>query len=228
MQLSNGKDALPGMTAAKLVTSGLALPGSGSIDGLGKVLGVEKWIAQPNVAQKILAQIEERKSQDVAQRALGLKTGFTAVKNARALVGGLIEAEANARATDPRKQQYRKTYSRSWTSNTTNSNTGSSWAYTHVGTNAWRINCNFSITAWEAVLRMYEEASAATGQATSVASTLAKSPMMTSDLEFKAEVTALQSEVDALMLQAPALTIKGDNAKQHIAWLRNNYLNPAM
>ncbi len=228
VQLSSGKDALAGMTASQLVASGLALSGTGSIDGVGKVLGVEKWIAQPNVAEKILAQIQERKAQDAAQTGLGLKAGFTAVKNARALVGGLIEAESNARATDPRKQQYRRTYSRNWTSQTDTTTTGSSWSFTRVGTSAWQKNCDFSIQAWEGVVRIYEEASAATGQARAIASTLAKSSMMSVDPEFKAEVAALQSEVDALMLQAPMLTVKGDNAKQSLAWLRKHYNNPAI
>ena len=228
VQLASGKDAMPGMTGSQLVASGLALSCTGSLDAVGKVLGVERWIAQPDVAEKILAQIQERRSQEFDQLSLGLKTGFTAVKNARALVGGLIEAEANARATDPRQQKYRRTYSRNWTQTTSTTSTGSSWEFTRVGTSAWRKNVDFSIEAWQQVVRIFEEASAATGQARAIAATLAKNPMMTINPEFKAEVVALQSEVDALMAQAPALTVKGDNAKQLIAWLRNNYNNPAM
>ncbi len=228
IQLSSGKDALAGMTASQLVESGLALSVSGSIDSVGKALGVEKWIAQPEVAGKILSQIRERRARDLSQQNLALKTGFTAVKNARALVGGLIEAEANARAADPRKQQYRQTYSRNWNSQSANSSQSSSWEFTRVGTSAWRKNCDVAIVAWESAVRLYEEASAATNQAKVIASTLAQSPAMLRDSEFKAEVLALQSEVDALMSQAPVLTVKGDAAKQALAFLRANYNNPAM
>lgn len=228
VQLSSGKDALAGMTGAQLVASGLALGCSGTLDGVGVVLGVEKWIAQPQVVEKILAQVQEQHAKEYAQHTLALKTGFTAVNQARALVGGLIEAEANARAADPRKQSYRRTYSRNWSSTTQNTTQGSSWQFTRVTSNAWQTNCQFAITAWEGALQMYEQASAATTQARAIAATLDRSALMKSDPEFNAEVVVLQSEVDALMAQAPALTVKGDNAKQSLLWLRNNRMNPAM
>ena len=228
VQVSSGKDALAGMTGAELVASGLALASTGTIDGIGKVLGVTNWIVQPEVVAKLVKQVRDGREQEYTQMMLGLKTGFTAVKTARALVGGLVEAESNARASDPRKQQYRKTYARNWTNATANATQGSSWQFTRVTSAAWQSNCDYAIQAWEGALKMYVQASSVTAQANAVAATLAKSSLMASDPEFKAEVAILQSEVDALMAQAPALTIKGDNAKQALAWLRKNRLNPAM
>lgn len=228
VQLSSGKDALTGMSGEQLVTSGLALASVGGIDGIGNALGVTKWTEQSDVASKILAQIKSRKESDDAQTTLALKTGFTAVKNARSLVGGLIEAESNARATDPRTQQYRKTYSRSWSSDSNLGNNTSNWQFTRVASEAWRKNCDFSIQSWQVVVQMYDQASRATTQARVVAATLAKNDRMKTDSEFKAEVVALASEVDAIMAQAAALDVKGNNARQTIDWLQKNRNNPAM
>jgi len=228
VQLSNGKDALTGMSGEQLVTSGLALASVGGIDGIGNALGVTKWTEQSGVASKILAQIKSRKESDDAQTTLALKTGFTAVKNARSLVGGLIEAEANARATDPRTQQYRRTYSRSWSSNSNLGTNTSNWQFTRVASEAWRKNCDFSVQSWQVVVQLYDQASRATTQARVVAATLAKSDRMKTDVEFKSEVNALTSEVDAILAQAASLDVKGSNARQTIDWLQKHRNNPAM
>lgn len=147
-----------------------------------------------------------------------IKEGFAAIKTARNLVGGMIEAESIARQSDPRRQQYQNSYSRSWR--------GGRWGYSSGGTDSWRKNCDSSIAAWNVVLQLYRQASEATSYAQKAVKELNASPSMQTNQEFKSDVNALQAEVDALMSQSGMLTVKGQNAESSLQWLRANYNQP--
>lgn len=226
VKLSSGTDALTGLTGNQLIASGLALQGQGGIESVGAALGAQKWIAVPGIADKILTQVKTRLETERKQASEALRTGFRSVKDARSIVAAMVEAESIARASDPRKQQYRRSYSRQWTNNTGSGSSSSQWGFTRVTSVAWQKNVDASITAWQTVLNMYTQASTATSQARLIAKKLAESDSAQIDPEFRGEITALQDEVDALMLQGPTLDIKGNNARQTIEWLRANRNNP--
>jgi len=226
VKLSSGTDALTGLSGNQLITSGLALQGQGGIDSVGTALGAEKWIAVPGIAEKILTQVKSRLATERKQATEALRTGFRSVKDARSIVAAMVEAESIARASDPRKQQYRRSYSREWTNSSGSGSNSSQWGFTRVTSVAWQKNVDASITAWQTVLNMYTQASTATSQARLIAQKLAESDSAKIDLEFRSEITALQGEVDALMQQGPTLDIKGNNAQQTIEWLRTNRNNP--
>lgn len=218
LQISEGSDTVTGFTGPQLVTAGLAIAADGQVSDLGRVLGVAKWNEKAGVGEKILATIKARTEKAAADQRASLKSGFAAVKTARNLVGALIEAESIARDSDPRRRQFAHSYTRSWG--------GNRWSYSAGGTFAWRKNCDNATAAWNAVIQIYDAASGATAQAKQVAQTLAASSQMRDNPEFKSDVEALQSEVDALMAQSGMLTIKGQNARAQIAWLQQNYNNP--
>ena len=226
VKLSSGTDALTGLSGTQLITSGLALQGQGGIDSVGTALGAEKWIAVPGIAEKILTQVKSRLATERKQATEALRTGFRSVKDARSIVAAMVEAESIARASDPRKQQYRRSYSREWTNSSGSGSNSSQWGFTRVTSVAWQKNVDASITAWQTVLNMYTQASTATSQARLIAQKLAESDSAKIDPEFRGEITALQGEVDALMQQGPTLDIKGNNAQQTIEWLRTNRNNP--
>ncbi|NBX36150.1 MAG: hypothetical protein EBR10_02860 [Planctomycetes bacterium] len=226
VKLSSGTDALTGLSGNQLITAGFALQGQGGIDSVGTALGAEKWIAVPGVADKVLAQVKSRLASERKQADDALRTGFRAVKDARSIVAAMVEAESIARASDPRKQQYRRSYSREWSNSSGAGSTSSQWGFTRVTSVAWQKNVDASITSWQTVLNMYSQASTATSQARLIAKKLAESDSAKIDTEFRGEITALQDEVDALMQQGPALDIKGNNARQTLEWLRANRNNP--
>jgi len=227
VKLSSGTDALTGFSGTQLITSGLALQGQGGIDSVGAALGAEKWIAVPAIADKILTQVKSRLATERKQAAEALRTGFRSVKDARSIVAAMVEAESIARASDPRKQQYRRSYSRQWTNSSGSDSNSSQWGFTRVSSVAWQKNVDASITAWQTVLNMYTQASTATSQARLIAQKLAESDSAKIDPEFRGEITALQAEVDALLQQGPMLDVKGNNAQQTIEWLRTNRNSPA-
>jgi len=226
VKLSSGTDALTGLSGQQLITSGLALQGSGGVDSVGTALGAEKWIAVPGVADKILAQVKSRLASERKQANDALQTGFRAVKDARSIVAAMVEAEANARASDPRKQQYRRSYSRQWSNNGGAGSQSSNWSVTRVTSVAWQKNVDASINAWQVVLNMYTQASTSTSQARLIAQKLAESDSAKIDPEFRGEIEVLKAEVDALLQQGPTLDVKGNNARQTIDWLRTNRNNP--
>ena len=218
VQLSSGKDSATGMTGAQLITAGIALGVQGGIDQVGLALGVKTWQVQTGVGEKILQEIQTTKRKDYEKSHFALKDGFTAIKTARNLTGALIEAESIARESDPRRQQFQGSYSRSWR--------GRGWSYSSGGTYSWRKNCDTAIDAWTVVLNLYRQASDATAYAQKAATELAASPQAKRNPEFQSDVAALQAEVDALMTQGGMLTIKGQNAERSLQWLRANYNQP--
>ena len=218
IQLSSGKDSLTGMTGAQLVTAGIALGVTGGIEQIGTALGVQSWQVQVGVGEKIVQEIQDLKRKESDKLNLNLKDGFTAIKAARNLVGAMIEAESIARQSDPRRQQYQNSYSRSWR--------GGRWGYSSGGTDSWRKNCDSAIAAWNVVLQLYRQASEATSYAQKVAKELKSSPSIQTNQEFKSDVNALQAEVDVLMTQSGILTVKGQNAESSLQWLRANYNQP--
>jgi len=226
VKLSSGTDALTGFSGNQLITSGLALQGQGGIDSVGTALGAEKWIAVPGIGEKILTQVKSRLAMESKQATEALRTGFRSVKDARSIVAAMVEAESIARASDPRRQQYRRSYSREWTNGSGSQSNSSRWSFTRVTTVAWQKNVDASITAWQTVLNMYTQASTATSQARLIAQKLAESDSAKIDPELRGEITALQAEVDALLQQGPMLDVKGNSARQEIEWLRANRSSP--
>lgn len=218
VQLSSGKDSLTGMTGAQLVTAGIALGVTGGLEQIGPALGVKSWQVQIGVGEKVLQEIQSVKQAQSDKLHFTIKEGFAAIKTARNLVGGMIEAESIARQSDPRRQQYQNSYSRSWR--------GGRWGYSSGGTDSWRKNCDSSIAAWNVVLQLYRQASEATSYAQKAVKELNASPSMQTNQEFKSDVNALQAEVDALMSQSGMLTVKGQNAESSLQWLRANYNQP--
>ena len=218
MQISEGSDSVTGFTGPQLVTAGLAVSAEGTMADVGKALGIPRWNEKAGVGEKILAAIKARVEKESSDQRAALKSGFAAVKQARNLVGALIEAESIARDSDPRRRQFTGSYTRSWG--------GNRWSYSSGGTFAWRKNSDNAMAAWNAVIQIYDAASNATAQAKQVAQTLAASAQMKGNPEFKSDVDSLQSEVDALMAQSGMLTMKGQNARSQVAWLQQNYNNP--
>ncbi len=217
-QMSEGSDTATGFTAAQLETAGLAIEVQGGMADIGKALGVKTWTEKTGVGERLVAEMHARHEKEIADEKTSLKAGFAAIKQARNLVGALIEAESIARETDPRRRQFTPSYTRSWG--------GNRWSYSTGGTYAWRKNCDTSTAAWNAVIQLYDAASTATAQAKQISESLAKSPLAASDPEAKQDIASLTSEVDALMVQSGMLTIKGQNARAQIAWLKQNYNNP--